>query len=166
MGAILLRWTLLTLAFYIICTCEAQGRNKVLYPAAHRMKRGAVNPIFQNSIEDTNLLFEILLAGVQMNDEHSAFCVKDEELASLRRTHTLAAICDDILPRKLTDIRRLIHELSQHRGTLRRADFERTVLTMVYAANRLANATGYQKDTWAESFLNLFKAIKQDLTVQ
>ncbi|KAJ8392016.1 hypothetical protein AAFF_G00083260 [Aldrovandia affinis] len=149
-----------------VCTWAAQHRNKALYPAALRMKRGVVNPTFQNSIEDVNLLFEILLAGVQMEDEHSAFSVRDEELASLRRTHTLAAICEDVLPRKLTDIRRLTSDLSRHHGPLQRGDFERTVLTMVYTAYRQAHTRGHQRDVWAESFLNLYRAIKQDLTAQ
>ncbi|KAJ8373915.1 hypothetical protein SKAU_G00044950 [Synaphobranchus kaupii] len=102
----------------------------------------------------------------QMADEHGDFSVQDEELASLRRTHALANICEDVLPRKLTDIRRLTSDLSQYQGPLRRPDFERTVLTMVYTAYRLAHTRGHQKDRWAESFFNLFRAIKQDLTVQ
>ena len=31
----------------------------VLYPAAHRMKRGVVNPTLQKSVEDVKLLFEV-----------------------------------------------------------------------------------------------------------
>uniref|UniRef100_A0A8C9V127 Protein FAM180A-like n=1 Tax=Scleropages formosus TaxID=113540 RepID=A0A8C9V127_SCLFO len=138
-----------------------------LYPSAFRVKRGIpsmVNPIFQNSIDDVNLLFEILLAGTQMEDEHSPFSVQDEELNSLRRIQKLQVICDEVIPRKLTDIRRLTSELLRHPGILHREDFERTVLTFVYTAHRMLNTAGHQKDVWTESFLNLYEAIKQDIT--
>ncbi|XP_064175552.1 protein FAM180A-like isoform X2 [Anguilla rostrata] len=164
----MLRWKVLVFAV-ILCglyTRAAGQRNKVLYPAALRVKRGVVNPTFQNSVEDAELLFEILLAGVRMGDGRGGFSVLDAELASLRRTRVLASVCEDVLPRKLTDVRRLTSDLSRHRGHLRGPDFERTVLTMVYAAYKLANTTGHQRDRWAESFLSLFRAIKQDLTVQ
>ncbi|XP_064815207.1 protein FAM180A-like [Oncorhynchus masou masou] len=126
-----------------------------------------VNPTFQNSIEDVNLLFEILLAGLQFGDEHTLFSVQDEELASLRKTKKLEVICEDILPKTLSDIRRLTSDLSNHMGHLRLEDFERTVLTMVYTAQRLANATtDQQRDLWAESFVSLYRAIKLDLTAE
>ncbi|XP_018602685.2 protein FAM180A-like [Scleropages formosus] len=147
--------------------CDAQRRTRALYPSAFRVKRGIpsmVNPIFQNSIDDVNLLFEILLAGTQMEDEHSPFSVQDEELNSLRRIQKLQVICDEVIPRKLTDIRRLTSELLRHPGILHREDFERTVLTFVYTAHRMLNTAGHQKDVWTESFLNLYEAIKQDIT--
>ncbi|XP_035283310.1 protein FAM180A [Anguilla anguilla] len=167
----MLHWKVLIIAvFYCsIYTCASQQRSKALFPAAGRAKRGAktmVNPTFQNSIEDITLLYEIMLAGLQIGDEHAPFSVRDEELASLRRTRTLEAICEDVLPKRLTDIRRLTSQLSQHRGPLQKGDFERTVLTMVYTANKMANTSGHQKDTWAESFVNLYRALKQDLRGQ
>ncbi|KAJ8249887.1 hypothetical protein COCON_G00231030 [Conger conger] len=164
----MLRWAVL-IAAALHCglyTCADGLRHKVLYPAAHRVKRGLVNPTFQHSVEDVKLLFEILLAGFRMEDDRGAFSVRDEELASLRQTQELANICDEVLPRKLTDIRRLTAQLSRYQGHLRRPDFERTVLTMVYTAYQLAHTTGQQRDWWAESFLSLFSAIKHDLTVQ
>ncbi|KAL4612831.1 UNQ1940/PRO4423 precursor-like [Arapaima gigas] len=161
-----------TVIVLICCStqvCGAQRRTRALYPSVFRVKRGTpslVSPIFQNSIEDINLLFEILLAGVQMEDEHSPFSIQDEELNSLRRTQKLQVICDDVVPRKLTDIRHLTSELLRQPLVLRREDFERTVLTLVYAAHRMLSAAGHQRDAWTESFLDLYKAIKQDLTAQ
>ncbi|KAJ8261911.1 hypothetical protein GJAV_G00159890 [Gymnothorax javanicus] len=142
---------------------------RALFPAALRVKRGPrlmVNPTFQNSIEDINLLYEIMLTGLQIGDDDIPFTVRDEELASLSRTHTLKAICQDVLPKRLTDIRRLISDLSQHQGPLKLDDFERTVLTMVYTASRLNNTSGHQKEAWAESFISLYQALKQDLNGQ
>ncbi|XP_061107883.1 protein FAM180A [Conger conger] len=164
----MLPWTVLIMAVFScsICTCAAQQRSKALFPAAARVKRGMVKPTFQNSIEDINLLYEIMLSGLQIGDESIPFGVQDEELASLRKTRTLETICEDVLPKSLKDIRRLAADLSQHQGPLRKSDFERTVLTMVYAANRLANTSGHQRDNWAESFVSLYRALKQDLRGQ
>lgn len=91
----------------------------------------------------------------------------DEELASLRRVQTLEVICKDVLPRKLSDIRRLIAQLKHQNGSLRRDDFERTVLTMVYMAQKLTHTpAGHQRDLWAEALLEMERAIRQDLTLK
>uniref|UniRef100_W5K0H5 Uncharacterized protein n=1 Tax=Astyanax mexicanus TaxID=7994 RepID=W5K0H5_ASTMX len=110
-----------------------------------------VNPVLQNSIEDANLLFEILLTELQFEDERSLLSVQDEELASLRQTHKLKVICEDILPKTLPEVRRLTFALGQGVGAFKKEDFERIVLTLVYAARQM-------------SFISLYKAIKQDLT--
>ncbi|KAJ8381807.1 hypothetical protein SKAU_G00025850 [Synaphobranchus kaupii] len=164
----MLRWKVVIIAvFYCnIYTCAIQQRGKALFPAALRVKRGMINPIFQNSIEDINLLYEIMLAGLQIGDGDVPFTVQDEELASMRQARTLEAICEDVLPKRLTDIRRLISDLSQRQGPLQRGDFERIVLTMVYATYRLTNTSGHQRDAWEESFISLYRALKQDLRGQ
>lgn len=161
----------LVVLFYLnINMCASLRQNKVLYPSAGRVKRGMasmVNPVFQNSLEDVNLLFEILLSGLHFgqSDNGHQFSIQDAELNSLRRTNKLEVICQDVVPKKLTDIRRLVDDLSQHVGRLRQEDFERTVLTMVYASQQMANSTSnHQRKMWAESFVSLYKAIKLDLT--
>ncbi|KAK1168732.1 protein FAM180A-like [Acipenser oxyrinchus oxyrinchus] len=154
------------LVYHNVYTSAIPGKNKALFPSAMLVKRGTaamLNPVFQNSLEEVNLLYEILLAGLEMNKTHSKFFVKDEELSSLRKTKKLEVICEDVLPKKITDIRRLTFNLSRHKGLLSKDEFERTVLTMVYTAYRLAQATGHQKDAWAESFVNIYKALKDDL---
>lgn len=91
--------------------------------------------------------------------------IPDKELASLRRVQKLEVICEDILPKRLSKIRRLTSHLSQHRGALSREDFERTVLTMVYTAQTLAHTTSqHQKELWGDALLQLFRAIQGDLT--
>nr|XP_023991544.1 protein FAM180A-like isoform X2 [Salvelinus alpinus] len=139
-----------------------------LYPSAFTVKRGThslVNPTFQNSVEDVNLLFEILLAGLQIEGEDKPFVIPDKELASLRRVQKLEVICEDVLPKRLSEIRRLTSHLSQRRGALSREDFERTVLTMVYTAQTLAHTTSqHQKALWGDALLQLFRAIQEDLT--
>ncbi|XP_072529922.1 protein FAM180A [Salminus brasiliensis] len=143
---------------------------KALYPSAFRVKRGTptlLNPSIQRSVEDTDLLYEALWSGLYLDAREGVLRVVDEELASLRRLQSLEVVCEDVLPRTLSDIRRLCHQLEQHRGHLNREDFERTVLTMVYTAQRLAQATpGHQRELWADTFLQLYKAIKGDLRAE
>ncbi|XP_031418014.1 protein FAM180A-like [Clupea harengus] len=167
------RWvlilTLLQCDFFI---CSTHRQYRALYPAAHRVRRetaALVNPVFQKSIKDADLLYEILHAGLDFPNERAPFHVHDEELASLRHTHTLEVICQDLLPKKLTDIRRLTSALSQrdNSATLRRDDFERTLLTMVYTAHHVAEAgSRHQRDLWAESLVELYRAIKRDLAAK
>lgn len=91
--------------------------------------------------------------------------MQDAELASLRKTRSLEVICEEIIPRELTDILRLTSDLSSHTGHLRQDDFERILLTLVYTVQQMVNCTAdQQRDAWSESFVSLYKAIKQDLT--
>ncbi len=91
--------------------------------------------------------------------------MQDAELASLRKTRNLEVICEEIIPRKLTDIFRLISDLTNHISHLHQDDFERTLLTLVYTAQQMVNSTTeHQRDVWAESFVSLYRVIKQDLT--
>lgn len=92
------------------------------------------------------------------------FSVKDAELASLQKIRNLKLICEEIIPRKLTDISELILGLSNHTGHLHQDDFEHTLLTLVYTTHQIVNfTTEHQRDAWAELFVSLYKAIKRDL---
>uniref|UniRef100_UPI0037E8E9EE protein FAM180A-like n=1 Tax=Semicossyphus pulcher TaxID=241346 RepID=UPI0037E8E9EE len=163
----LLSWRMLVVALFYCCIKAGVKTSKqALFPAASGAKRGTAtvaNPTFHNSLDDVNLLFEILLAGAHFEDS-GEFSVHDAELASLRKTKNLEVICKEIIPRKLTDIFELISNLSSHTGHLHQNDFERTLLTLVYTAQQMANSTEHQRDVWAESFVSFYKAIKQDLT--
>uniref|UniRef100_A0A3Q3AGN8 Family with sequence similarity 180 member A n=1 Tax=Kryptolebias marmoratus TaxID=37003 RepID=A0A3Q3AGN8_KRYMA len=132
------------------------------------IKRGAyslINPTFQHSEEDTGLLFEILLAGMQIRDEGHALLIPDEELASLRPVQTLEVICEDVLPKKLSDIRRLTADLARRRQPLSWQDFERTVLTLVYTSQTLAQITEQnQRELWTDTLVQLFRAVQKDLS--
>lgn len=109
-------------------------------------------------------MYQILLAGVHFED-NGEFSVQDAELASLRKAKNLKVICEEIIPRKLTDILRLTSNLSNHTGPLQPNDFECTLLTLVYTTQQVVRSTSeQQRDVWQESFVSLYKAIKQDLT--
>ncbi|XP_028264347.1 protein FAM180A-like [Parambassis ranga] len=164
----MLTWRMVIVGLFHCCIRTGVAhQSKALFPAASRIKRGldtVVNPTFLNSFDDVHLLFEILMSGVHF-EANGSFSVKDAELASLRKTKNLNLICEEIIPKNLSDILRLISDLSDHTGHLHQDDFERTLLTLVYTAQQLAESSAKdQRDVWAESFVSLYKAIKKDLT--
>ncbi|CAJ1054697.1 protein FAM180A [Xyrichtys novacula] len=160
-------WAPLIVVYLSTCLEAIQHHRKALYPNAYRIKRGTyslINPTFQQSMKDANLLFEILLAGMQIQDEDHAILIPDEELASLRRVAKLEVICEDVLPKRLSEIRRLTAELTQRQHPLSLQDFERTVLTLVYIAQTLAQVRDQpQREAWANAVIQLFKAIQKDI---
>lgn len=91
--------------------------------------------------------------------------MQDAELASLRRTKNLKVICEEIIPKKHTDILQLIYELSNQIRPMEQEDFVCTLMTLVYTSQQVVNTTcKWQQQVWEESFVHLYKAIKQDLT--
>lgn len=160
-------WALLITVYLSMYLAATQHHRKALYPSAYRIKRGAyslINPTFQRSVEDVNLLFEILLAGMQIQGEELDMLIPDEELASLRCVEKLEVICEDILPKRLSDIRRLTAELAQRRQPLSWQDFERTVLTLVYATQMVVRVSSQQqREAWMDAVVQLFRAVQKDL---
>nr|XP_020505107.1 protein FAM180A-like [Labrus bergylta] len=160
-------WAPLVVVYLSMYLEASQHRRKALYPSAYRIKRGTyslINPVFQQTMEDVNLLFEILLAGTQIQDGDHAMLIPDQELASLRSVEKLEVICDDVLPKRLSEIRHLTAELALRRQRLSLQDFERTVLTLVYGAQTLARIRDQQqRRVWTDSVLQLFRAIQKDL---
>ncbi|KAM9823922.1 protein FAM180A [Neosynchiropus ocellatus] len=148
---------------------SAQHRSTALYPSAQRIRRGApwwLDPAFQRSVEDVNLLFEILLAGSRIQGEgRGGIEIPDEELASLRKAEELEVICDDVVPKSLSEIRRLTGRLERRRRPLSRPDFERTVLTLVFVTQTLERITERnQRALWSDSLARLFGALQRDLS--
>ncbi|MBZ3887202.1 Protein FAM180A [Sciurus carolinensis] len=136
-----------------------------LFPAAHRPKRSPsmpLNPILQTSLEEVELLYQFLLAELEISPALE-ISIKDEELASWRKASNFHTVCNDVIPKRIPDIRRLSASLSSYPGILKKEDFERTVLTLAYAAYRTALSQGYQKDIWAQSLISLFQALRHDL---
>ncbi|XP_006780907.1 protein FAM180A [Neolamprologus brichardi] len=160
-------WTLLTVVYLCSYCAASQHHRKALYPSAYRIKRetySLINPTFQHSVEDIQLLFEILLGGMQIQGDGHTLLIPDEELASLRSVEKLEVICEEVLPKRLSDIRRLTAELTQRRQHLSWQDFERTVLTLVYTTQTLAQITNkHQKEIWTDTLIQLFQALQKDL---
>ncbi|KAJ7329129.1 hypothetical protein JRQ81_015303 [Phrynocephalus forsythii] len=158
---------LLLLYYNVHATVPPRWNRATLFPSAQRVKRSSaalLNPVLQKSQDDVDLLFEFLLGELEINDDLK-ISVKDEELASMRKTVAFDTLCNDVIPKSITDIRRLNARLLGYPGMLKNEDFERTVLTMVYVAYRAAQSQGHQKDIWTASFVDLYKALKHDLMV-
>lgn len=101
---------------------------------------------------------------MQIDGAEHSMLILDEELASMRNVEKLEVICDDILPKRLSDIRRLMAELAQRRQPLSRQDFERTVLTLVYTTQTLARVSSQQeREAWTDAAIKLFRAVQKDL---
>lgn len=81
----------------------------------------------------------------------------------MRKASDFHTVCNDVIPKRIPDIRRLSASLSSHPGVLEKEDFERTALTLAYAAYRTALSQGHRKDIWAQSLLSLFQALRRDL---
>ncbi|XP_076015073.1 protein FAM180A [Genypterus blacodes] len=160
-------WGVITVVYLSVYVAATQHRRAALFPSASRIRRGTyalIDPVFQHSVEDANLLFEILLSGMQIAKEEEAVLIPDQELASLRGVDKLEVVCEDVLPKRLSDIRRLASELSRRRQALSWRDFERTVLTLVYTTQTLANITNqHQRDAWTDTLVQLFRALQKDL---
>uniref|UniRef100_A0A3B3Z8S2 Family with sequence similarity 180 member A n=2 Tax=Periophthalmus magnuspinnatus TaxID=409849 RepID=A0A3B3Z8S2_9GOBI len=161
------RLVLVCLLYSCIRLGTARCRSRDLFPAASsRLKRSLAfvdNPVFHHSFKDAHLLFEILMTGIHF-EPSGEFSVDDGELASLRQTKELEVICENIVPKDLSEILRLISQISQTAGHLHQDDFERTLLTLIYTTQRMANSTStHQREAWAQSFVHLYKALKQDL---
>lgn len=107
---------------------------------------------------------QILLAGMQIEGEEHTMLIPDEELASMRSVERLEVICEDIVPKRLSDIRRLTAELAARRQPLSWPDFERTVLTLVYTTQTLARISNQrQREAWTDAVIQLFRALQKDL---
>lgn len=101
---------------------------------------------------------------MQIQGDGHTLLIPDEELASLRSVEKLEVICEEVLPKRLSDIRRLTAELTQRRQPLSWQDFERTVLTLVYTTQTLAHITNkHQKEIWTDTLIQLFQALQKDL---
>lgn len=73
-------------------------------------------------------------------------------------------MCNDVIPKSISEIRRLGDKLSHLPGPLKREDFERTLLTMAYGALKTSQSdNSNQQKFWMESLTKLFIALRRDL---
>ncbi|KAM8973472.1 protein FAM180A [Pelodytes ibericus] len=150
---------------------EANFTNKwqrvVFFPEAHRIRRSSaelLNPVLQTSVPEVELLYEFLLTGVRI-DEEDRLTLLDPELSTLRKATTFDVLCNDVIPKSIADIRRLGAKLIHLQGPMKSVDFERTLLTMAYTAFKTSKTPNAdQQKVWLESLINLFTALRKDLT--
>lgn len=121
-----------------------------------------LNNVWFHFFFKSHLSPQLLLAEIEIRPDLK-ISIKDEELASLRKALNFQSICNNIIPKRIPDIRRLSASLTNHPGILKKEDFERIALTLAYTAYRTALSEGHQKDIWAQSLISLFQALRHDL---
>ncbi|KAM4677366.1 protein FAM180A [Discoglossus pictus] len=157
---------ILLLYNYVEGNFTSKWQRVVFFPTAHRVRRSTaelLNPVLQSSLPEVDLLYEFLLSGVKL-DEEDRLTLRDPELSSLRKATAFDVVCNDVIPKSLSEIRRLGAKLSHVPGPLKKEDFERTLLTMAYTAFRTSKSqSDHQQKAWINSLKELFLALRRDL---
>ncbi|CAH2276615.1 Hypothetical predicted protein [Pelobates cultripes] len=157
---------LLLLYNYVEANFTSKWQRVVFFPEAQRIRRSSaelLNPVLQTSVSEVELLYEFLLTGVNIDNENR-LSLLDPELATLRKATTFDVVCNDVIPKTITDIRRLGAKLIHLQGPMKTVDFERTLLTMAYTAIKISKCRNTdQQKVWLDSFTNLFTALRRDL---
>ncbi|XP_075061534.1 protein FAM180A [Mixophyes fleayi] len=162
----LLSCVLLLLYNYVEANFTSKWQRVVFFPSAHRVRRSSpefLDPVLQKSVPEVELLYEFLSTGVHI-DQDNRLTLLDPELSSLRKATTFDVVCNDVIPKSIADIRRLRDKLSHVHSPLKREDFERTLLTMAYAALKTSKSeNNNQQKIWMETVTELFIALRRDL---
>ncbi|XP_054476813.1 protein FAM180B [Anoplopoma fimbria] len=110
-----------------------------------------------SSVSDANLMFEILLGGVEI-DRDNNIVLLDAELASMRHGRAFLSQINDDIPRSVSSMLHMVTTLEgERRGRpLAQDQFDSLVLSMVYSAQQAwhQERNEEQKD-WSEVFLQL-----------
>ncbi|KAM3926644.1 protein FAM180A [Leptodactylus fuscus] len=157
---------LLLLYHYVDANFTTKWHRAVIFPSAHRVRRSAaefLDPVLQMSLPEVELLYEFLSTGVRI-DPNDRLTLRDPELSTLRKATTFDVICNDVIPKSISEIRRLGDKLSHFPGPLNREDFERTLLTMAYGVLKTSQSdSNDQQKFWMQSLTKLFIALRRDL---
>nr|XP_061809545.1 protein FAM180A-like [Nerophis lumbriciformis] len=155
---------LLVWLFFGLCA-TLHPRSDLYPPTSHpkRFPRWLPAASLTHSVEDVKLLFEMLLSGMEIREP---LHIHDAELASLRRARSLGSVCDNFVPKSLTEVSRLSARLDGLRRPLSIPDFQKTVLTLVHATQTAAGADGHEsRVAWAATVARLFTALRKDLQI-
>ncbi|XP_034031503.1 protein FAM180A [Thalassophryne amazonica] len=114
-------------------------------------------------ISHTNLIFEILLAGVEI-DQDNNIVLLDKEMASMRSGQTFLSQINDNIPKNLLSVVEMVTALLDQSWSLTQIQFETIVLTMVYSAHqaRKQESRG-QQEAWGEVLVQLANITVQEL---
>ncbi|CAN2387250.1 FAM180 family [Pristimantis euphronides] len=157
---------MLLLYNYVDANFTSKWHRAVFFPSAHRVRRSTpefLDPVLQMSLPEVELLYEFLSTGVHI-DQDDRLMLRDPELSSLRKASIFDAVCNDVIPKSISEIQRLGDKLSHVPGPLKREDFERTLLTMAYGALKTSQSDdSNQQKFWMQSLTKLFIALRKDL---
>ncbi|XP_044133842.1 protein FAM180A isoform X1 [Bufo gargarizans] len=154
------------LLLYVDANFTSKWHRALFFPSALRVRRSSpefLDPILQMSLPEVELLYEFLTTGVNI-DKDDRLTLRDPELSSLKKATTFDVVCNDVIPKSISEIQRLGDKLSHISGPLNRADFERTLLTMAYGALKTSQSdNSNQQKFWMQTLTKLFIALRRDL---
>ncbi|XP_034542259.1 protein FAM180B [Notolabrus celidotus] len=118
----------------------------------------------QAPVSDANLMFEILLSGVEL-DRDNNIVLLDKELASMRQGRAFLSQINDNIPRSLSSMRQMVTTFEGPRKRpLTQDQFESLVLSMVYSAHRsLQKEGGEEREAWGGVLLQLANVTVHEL---
>ncbi|XP_040927012.1 protein FAM180B [Betta splendens] len=121
------------------------------------------NPTAGSSVSDANLMFEILLGGVEINQDNNVILL-DQELASMRLGQAFFSQINDNVPKGLSSMGKMVTTLQGQRRPLTHTQFETLVLSMVYSAHQSwHHKRRTNQDEWSEVLLQLANVTVRDL---
>ncbi|XP_076127668.1 protein FAM180A [Alosa pseudoharengus] len=112
----------------------AAVRTYILLADASPGYHGGVNPQgFVKSISDANRMYEFLLSGMEMDADNN-MAMLDRELASMRQGRAFLALVNDHIPKTLSGLENMAHNLEVQDKPISLSHFETLVLGIVYSA--------------------------------
>ncbi|XP_068615336.1 protein FAM180A-like [Brachionichthys hirsutus] len=124
------------------------------------------HPIPQNigtSGFNANLMFEILLYGLEM-DEDNNIVLLDRELASMRSGRAFLSQINDNIPRSIISMAQMVTMLKgESRRPLTQDQYERLILATVYSAHQAQHQEQEEQEAWGGVLLQLANITVQDL---
>ncbi|XP_054895200.1 protein FAM180B [Poeciliopsis prolifica] len=115
-------------------------------------------------LSDANLMFEILLSGVELNQDNNVFLL-DEELASMRKGREFLSQINDGIPRTLISTELMMKTQEARQKTpLPRDQFEKLVLSMVYSVLQVGvQRNKEEREAWGGVLIQLANITTYDL---
>ncbi|AWP08360.1 family with sequence similarity 180 member B [Scophthalmus maximus] len=118
--------------------------------------RSQTSQMTGSPMSDANLLFEILLGGVEI-DRDNNILLHDKEMASMRPGRAFLSQINDNIPRDLSSmVQAVTTQEGQRRRPLTQTQFENLVLSMVYSAYQARRQEGEEEQAaWSGVLLQL-----------
>ncbi|XP_047452736.1 uncharacterized protein LOC125015117 isoform X2 [Mugil cephalus] len=118
-----------------------------------------------SSVSDANRMFEILLGGLEMDQDNNVVLL-DGEMASMRQGRAFLSRINDNIPRGRGSMVQMLSALQgqRRRGPLTQGEFENVVLSMVYSAQQARQQDGEEeREAWGEVLLQLANVTVHEL---
>ncbi|KAM8890985.1 protein FAM180B [Spinachia spinachia] len=110
-----------------------------------------------SSVSDANLMFELLLRGVEIDEDNNVVLL-DEEMASMRQGRAFLSQINDNFPRGLSSMLQTVTTLEgqRRRQPMAQDQFDSLILSMVYSAQKARRQESKEEQAaWSEVLLQL-----------